>query len=1458
MTPPSSSIAQLVPLVEKLRALLREHPADRPWQPPDNGPALAGLGRELARLWPGLATQGEPLSLKTLEHLHQTRLADRDRLAADLARRQEVLEQAQALWERRARAAQAAQSIAAQALGQAQSAQEAPAESWRQARERVESLTRQCRTLAQWLHGVEPLGINRFRDAQGRGFGREVVEEYAGRLHRMTAALKQARAQEDQCLAALRQARQGLAQARGQVDLAGRRRQALQDEMRQGAGQMTKGRAETAVLESDLAQAEEDAARAGQLTSLYRQALTQAAGLLRPALLPAPPVSDPLAGASAELEAAARAGLQAQRLARLIQRQEGRLALWGGQAQEALAQAREINRELKRLEEGLPALLAPLTSRDTATPPARAGATARLSTLLARLEELAPGARRVQRRLFESRLRLQRGLERCKSWLEAWRQAGKSERAHRQQALALLEEARQSAGAQEIMAQDLARQVEPLAQALEGLPLLDLWPSLAAVAQGVRCHQDQASRLRHQAGEIKARLAPPTVASLSKPPAVLKEHSALARRLGGQKVELERLAAMLRAAQGWRTLLASPLLAQARRQAEEVAKSLCASLGKAAGQRQRLLAGRERLAARLLRLRQELGRERLAGSQQGRELQETRQQAHNQAALIAGLEDDLRQALAELAGERQAARRQVMDLRASLARETQARGQLEQTLLQSHNQLASQEALLDHRQARVRGLEEQLATQEAQADQQVAAMGRDLGRERLAGQEARRQLLETRQRLARRESAALALARRLREARHHLADLRQEAQSQRQAAATAKHYLSRTQARNHRLKHQVQSLDNQLSLARQGQAAAVELMARLEAAGVDMGHLRQRLGQSQRLASALRDKSLERHRLLQQARVALAPLPYWQNQAQALDQESARLRQELHEARQELSRAKGQIMALGAERDQARARLASEQAARARQALDLLQGQTMAVELTATQTEASRWAALAGDLAQALILTGQAHQEEVGRLRSQVGELTAQAQTLKAQLDRLSLTLALYSRPGQAGQGRPVGVRLTSLTPAQMDRVLDRLAAVRGRLKQLGRSTLGHWALIFALTTGLVTIAPSTPSKATHMVSPLSPPREEVRQLKQGLNYGPTFEVPAQASLHQKAPARAELELNLVPLRKQSQELPAGVREQVAGLARRSGLSPQVLLTSARAAFGDREVVEPAALNELADTARSLAQRHPAIFAELSQHGLPKQAQDLARLEAAPDKAQHLFLDRLYREYRSLGFNPDEALGALTANERAIRGLKANWRSPGIFQGQVRPLASLETLTLTEFMARITPYMESRLEYYLRGGGVTFTGDIKLYAKNLAFDIYCAAKKFEVPVSLMLMIAHQETTFANVLGDSNRSASPFQIFEPTRKLIIVSMERQRFVGPPQGLALERHLTMATYMAAFHLRELMQESYQPASGGHQAYVDTDKVLKRYNGSMAYIGAVAARQRQLSSFLSGGRS
>jgi hypothetical protein len=69
--------------------------------------------------------------------------------------------------------------------------------------------------------------------------------------------------------------------------------------------------------------------------------------------------------------------------------------------------------------------------------------------------------------------------------------------------------------------------------------------------------------------------------------------------------------------------------------------------------------------------------------------------------------------------------------------------------------------------------------------------------------------------------------------------------------------------------------------------------------------------------------------------------------------------------------------------------------------------------------------------------------------------------------------------------------------------------------------------------------------------------------------------------------------------------------------------------------------------------------------------------------------------------------------------------------------------------------------------------------------------------------------------------------------------------------------LQRHLTMATYMAAYHLRELMAEAYTPARGGRPATVDMDQVLKRYNGSSRYAGRVAKRQKALARHLAAPR-
>ncbi len=172
---------------------------------------------------------------------------------------------------------------------------------------------------------------------------------------------------------------------------------------------------------------------------------------------------------------------------------------------------------------------------------------------------------------------------------------------------------------------------------------------------------------------------------------------------------------------------------------------------------------------------------------------------------------------------------------------------------------------------------------------------------------------------------------------------------------------------------------------------------------------------------------------------------------------------------------------------------------------------------------------------------------------------------------------------------------------------------------------------------------------------------------------------------------------------------------------------------------------------------------------------------------------------------------------------------------------------------LEEFLGRTTPYILARLEGFLRSRGASFAGDLGEYARNLAFDMFCAAKKFEVPVTFLLAIAQQETCYANVLGDNNRSASPFQIFEPTRELIISSMAKSGLFPPPRGTKLERHLTLATFMAAFHLRELMTLAYLPPRGHRPAAVDMDQVLLRYNGSPRYGAQVGLRQKQLTEFL-----
>jgi hypothetical protein len=79
------------------------------------------------------------------------------------------------------------------------------------------------------------------------------------------------------------------------------------------------------------------------------------------------------------------------------------------------------------------------------------------------------------------------------------------------------------------------------------------------------------------------------------------------------------------------------------------------------------------------------------------------------------------------------------------------------------------------------------------------------------------------------------------------------------------------------------------------------------------------------------------------------------------------------------------------------------------------------------------------------------------------------------------------------------------------------------------------------------------------------------------------------------------------------------------------------------------------------------------------------------------------------------------------------------------------------------------------------------------------------------------------------------------------------MKEAGFVPPPAGIKLERHLTMATYMAAFHVRELMAGAIKKSALGIKGKINSNRVMLRYNGSKAYIEQVALRQKQLAKFM-----
>ena len=253
----------------------------------------------------------------------------------------------------------------------------------------------------------------------------------------------------------------------------------------------------------ELRGAETELRKARIISLLHSRIIRQAvAGLVpvlsRPGI---PEASDPQAAVESAVERAQEAIERLRRLEDLLLRQKGQLEQASKRVGPALKEQRSMNREIARLQAEFPGLLEPLLDGATATPQARRKAAAGISILAGRAEALMPQAEKAQAALEEARLVLDVGLERCRLWTEAWREAGKSERQLREPgpgpgggipAWPPRRPAEASDGAVDSLA--------PVMEALSPLCLLDLAPTLAATAQKI-------AGLKHSAGKLKLKSA---------------------------------------------------------------------------------------------------------------------------------------------------------------------------------------------------------------------------------------------------------------------------------------------------------------------------------------------------------------------------------------------------------------------------------------------------------------------------------------------------------------------------------------------------------------------------------------------------------------------------------------------------------------------------------------------------------------------------------------------------------------------------------------------------------------------------------------------------------------------------------------------------------------------------------------------------------------------------------------
>ena len=410
------------------------------------------------------------------------------------------------------------------------------------------------------------------------------------------------------------------------------------------------------------------------------------------------------------------------------------------------------------------------------------------------------------------------------------------------------------------------------------------------------------------------------------------------------------------------------------------------------------------------------------------------------------------------------------------------------------------------------------------------------------------------------------------------------------------------------------------------------------------------------------------------------------------------------------------------------------------------------------------------------------------------------------------------------------------------------------RFRSMARRAIGRGLTTMLVAGGLVFAAPSVSSVATRIPEELTRPQA----ITEILNEQPADQVIASGPVFSNYLERPfDISFISPPERaKGFEHVQNLITDEVNNLARQAGLSSQQYLTLVRGLFKAGQTVSLERLKDRRAAIFLMEPHFPKITAEFGQIGIdPQTIGTLYRMAIGTPMGECMFYDRLYADFRALGASPEDSLTMILNNARYHAESSAN-RPQMEFAGRLKPIPELEGLSQAGFTRVVTPYFKANIKAFISHPAFAYAHkpeQIGEYAQQLASDMYTACEAFGVPKTLLISITHQESYFANVLGDNSLSASPFQIYRPTKPLIVKHMGENGLMIPKVPTRLQDHLTLATYMAAFHVSQLIENSTRSWKKNKPPLCDLDQVALSYNGGEAYPPAVYRKKLRLMGYL-----